>query len=178
MTFAAYFGKKRWWIIAGVVTIVIVVVVGYWYYRGYDPDSITLDQNDPRVVAERERFQGNWYSPGGHFYVTVRGNTWVSYVWSLHFEDDTSHVTWEENTLAFGLDPTANPKRIDLIGKTFFLSHVERKGVYEIEGDTFTLYFRRDRQPPPPTSISTDYNICEVVIFKKLSGELEFFDHL
>jgi len=136
--------KKRWRMIVASAAVMVVAAVagGVWYYyvtvwRFYEPEQelITCDQTMPCVLEERDRLQGRWRrGPRGidGEVIFINADTWKTETdgpWA-----DVHH---------FRLDPRKHPKQLDLFARHGAVA----KGIYELEGDTFRVYFLIAHRP-------------------------------
>jgi uncharacterized protein (TIGR03067 family) len=150
---------KHWQMALTMAVVVVLAAIGiwFWYWRGhrqqYDPEAITLDQNDPRVISEQRVLNGLWRETSQGEPVVLAGDRWAQYMW------DSPPVHPFLGTIR--LDPTTTPKRIDLLVDAAKV----RKGIYKLEGHTLTLCLGETRHRP--TAIPAGLGLSEGVYFRR-----------
>jgi uncharacterized protein (TIGR03067 family) len=83
----------------------------------------------------------------------------------LTVDPSGTHGYW--NGLMFP-NPSGNPKRIEIVVKTYFGEHLRQKGIYKIEGDMLTICLsKRDTFRPTDFDYEEHPGECYIVVFKR-----------
>jgi uncharacterized protein (TIGR03067 family) len=75
----------------------------------------------------------------------------------------TCPVNGAMEELEYKLDPTAKPKRIDVIVEDGKIA----RGIYQLEGDTLKLCFDKDAGGERPTKFATDDTTYGLIVLKR-----------
>jgi len=129
------------------------------------PRSVQIAPASPEAAAEIEKLKGTWKATQ----VQKDGADHPEYVQAgmqMVFTENAMTITAGENpstVSSFRLDPTKNPKEIDLTGQA------AGKGIYLLDGDKLTLCTSTaDR----PTSFATKQGDgLQLVVLKRAQGE-------
>jgi uncharacterized protein (TIGR03067 family) len=115
-----------------------------WYYQEHDQELITCDQHTLFVLEEQDRLQGRWLC--GHRIDNCDAMFIYADTWKRETDGPWADVGH------FRLDPRKRPKQLDWILRYGAVS----KGIYELEGDTFTVCFGTRRPTAMPVTDSAD----------------------
>jgi hypothetical protein len=129
-------------VVAVLAASAIIAVVVLRLCRQYDPELITISQNDPRVKAEQRQLEGTWSDSGG-IELVLKSDKWRGW-FPLTGKPDR-----------FRIDPSKPTKQIDLIRSDGYMI----MGVYELHGDTLKLAFHFYPQRPLTMLVSTGSDI-------------------
>jgi RNA polymerase sigma-70 factor (ECF subfamily) len=122
---------------------------------------LAADERDDAVRKEREKLQGDWLptsqeSKGdGQEKGKLKKHTWV-------FEGDKLTIKEEAKSRehTFKIDPTMNPKTIDISDKR---GDAVGLGIYKLDGDTLTIALDKPNSNRP-TEFRTKKDSSHVVI--------------
>jgi uncharacterized protein (TIGR03067 family) len=135
------FVKRYLWLAPVLVLMATLGAFGVSIYKSLYSGRITIDQNDPRVLAERKLLEGTWRGADGPdcepgVTLVVKPN---SNAWPIPFP--------RMGAQCFRIDPARHPKAIDVIGKDH-RGRYRWKGIDQLDGDSLALIFSEDNKRP------------------------------
>jgi uncharacterized protein (TIGR03067 family) len=126
-------------------------------YRSYSPVDLPPLAEHPSV-AEKERLRGKWMIES----LVINGEavdlqTLEKKSWHFNGGEISRHwsLSFEETGYGFDLDPTANPKTIDIMPHQLRPERPKELGIYQLDGDRLTICMAAANQDRP-TAFASD----------------------
>ena len=119
--------------------------------------------------GDLEKVQGTWSCVSGKISGTVISEPTVHKLKLVMTEQEYTSKSEEETLFsgAYELDPTANPKTIDIMATEGENKGKAAKGIYSLEGDNFRLCYTMSGQERPPEFVSKPGSGVYLVVWKR-----------
>jgi RNA polymerase sigma-70 factor (ECF subfamily) len=139
--------------------------------RVEQPSKADARQDNPQVVlqpSDKDRLQGLWVPIGGMVHGTKTDPAdGKLLMWKMFFDGDRVTIP-DDRTVHFTLDPTKQPKEIDIMGKD---KRPMILAIYEFEGDKLKVSFMKSAGRPwdveRPTDFDTAKNESVLIVLKR-----------
>jgi RNA polymerase sigma factor (sigma-70 family) len=155
----------------GLLVFLALALLLFGLHQWFTTGSSRGNEQSAAVQAQEDldRLQGTWGFAGGE--LLIGGNPFPAGGTHLRFEGNICKIvaaTGTEVPMTFTLNPTTNPKQIDLL--ISLPQPTPARGIYEVSGDELRICYTTTRGEPRPTKFESPRN-TKVMLYDLRRGQ-------